>query len=74
MTAATYTTYRVNLDGALSDKEHLNNIDEVNEWMARVYGRFATILVVRDQTGAFRKFTDDGQWWDLIDTSARAAA
>jgi len=74
MTAATYTVYRVNLDNSLDHKEHMNNIDEVSDWLARVYGKHATVMIVRDQTGAFRKMTDDGQWWDLIESSNLAAA
>lgn len=31
-----YTAYKLNLDGFLDHKEHLDNLDEVNEWIWRV--------------------------------------
>lgn len=60
----TYTVFKLNLDGSLSHKEHMNNLDEVNAWMAEVYGKFASIQIVRDQTGGFRRFTDNGVAWE----------
>ena len=33
--------YKVNLDGTLSHKEHMNNWDEVNAWLDEKLGKFA---------------------------------
>jgi hypothetical protein len=62
----TYTVYKVELDETLSNKEHLDNIEEVNEWLGKVYGRFATVKIFNDQTGAFRLMTDNGDWWERV--------
>lgn len=49
---ATYTVYRVNMDGRLSNKEHLDSWQEVLEWAS---GKsFGHIRVVRDQDGRTR--------------------
>ena len=60
----TYTAYKLNLNGDLTHRENLNNLDELNEWLARVYGEFATVLIIQDQTSKKRILTDDGEWWD----------
>jgi len=62
----TYTAFKLNLDGSLSHKELLNNVDELNEWLANVYGKFASVKVTQDQTGVERIFTDNGQNWEKL--------
>lgn len=59
----TYTAFKLNLGGSLSHKELLNNVDEVNEWLANAYGKFASVSVIQDQTGKRRNMTDDGVKW-----------
>ena len=59
----TYTAYKLNLNGGLSHRENLNGLDDLNAWLANVYGKFATVLIIQDQTGAARICTDDGEWW-----------
>lgn len=61
-----YVAYKVNLDGSLSHKELLNNIDEVNEWLNKVYGKYATVRIVQEQTGKFRTLTDNGEFFVKI--------
>jgi hypothetical protein len=51
----TYTVYSRAWNGKLSHKEHLNNIDELNEWLEKVSSKFTHCVVVQDQTGK-RKF------------------
>ena len=65
-----YTAFRVNLDGSLSDRANLDGLAEVNDWLAEVHGKHATVLVRRDDNGAYRKFTDTGVDWEIIDSSA----
>lgn len=62
----TYTAFKLNIDGSLSHKEILNNLDELNAWLADVYGKFASIHIVQDQTGKTRTMTDNGTEWVKI--------
>lgn len=62
----TYTAHKVNLDGSLSCKELLDNVDGVNEWLATHYGKYATVQIVQDQTGKTRRWTDNGIAWESI--------
>ena len=62
----TYTVYRIRLDGTLTNKEHLNNVDELNTWIADVYGRFANILIVSDRTSKTITMTDNGDWFEIV--------
>jgi len=68
----TYTFYRVLLDGSLTCKENLNNIDEVNEKAYEVYGRYATIKVVRSD-GREIILTDNGEHYETIYDSKEVA-
>ena len=57
-----YTAHKINLDGTLSKKEHLNNQCEINEWMWRSYDNgIPTVKVAKDSTGQFAIFTDNGE-------------
>lgn len=60
----TYTVNKINLDGSLSHKELMNNLDEVNAWLVEVYGKFASIQITQDQTGKVRRYTDNGMEWE----------
>ena len=62
----TYTVYRVNLNGSLSNKEHLYNLDDLNTWIASVYGKHATILLVSDLTNVRITMIDNGEWFEKI--------
>jgi hypothetical protein len=59
----TYTVYKVELNGSLSHKEHLNNLDELNDWMEQVRHKFNNVLIVQDQTGTKKFMTKDGDDW-----------
>jgi hypothetical protein len=60
---ATYTVYRVNMDGQLSHKEHLDSWQEVLAWAS---GKsFGHIRVVRDQD---RRTRDAMLTSELVDT------
>ena len=58
----TFTVYKVEINGSLSNKEHLNH-DELDSWMDAKYGKFATVLAVRDQDGTSVRYTDNGNSW-----------
>ena len=60
----TFTSYKVNLDGSLSHRENLSH-DEVSEYMHRVYGKFATVKVVRDDGNSI-VYTDNGAEWEKV--------
>ena len=62
----TYTVYRLRINGALTNKEHLNNVDELNTWIASVFGRFANIMIVSDRTGKTITMTDNGEWFEIV--------
>lgn len=62
----TYTVHRVLLDGSLTSKEHLNDAEEMREWVMAAYGRFAAIQVVNDLSGEVRIFTDNGDNWARV--------
>jgi len=55
----TYTVYKRNLDGSLSNKETLGQ-DELDGWMQQAYGKFANVRVVRDQDQKVIDYTDNG--------------
>jgi hypothetical protein len=50
----TYTAYKLN-NGVLSNKEYLNNIDEVNTWIHTC--NYPTIKIVQDATNKYRILT-----------------
>jgi hypothetical protein len=50
----TYTAYKLN-NGVLSNKEYLNNIDEVNTWIHNC--NYPTIKIVQDATNKYRILT-----------------
>lgn len=60
----TFSAYKLNLDGSLTHRENLNNLDELNAWMWKVYGKFATIQITCDQTGKSVIRTDNGKDWE----------
>jgi len=62
----TYTVFQLLPSGRQINKEHLNDLGEVNEWMDRVHGEYATIQIVSDRTGADRVFTDNGRKFELV--------
>ncbi len=64
----TYTVYKVELSGKLSNKEHMNSADEVEEWLDKVYGKFATVKVVQDRTKHWVMYTDAGTRWERVDS------
>ena len=59
--------YKVNGNGDLSHRETLNNLDELNDWIARK--NFATIAVESETTGVIRYFTDNGSTYIEIKPS-----
>lgn len=62
----TYTVHKVSLDGQLSHKEHLDNFEELNTWMANKYGKFVNVQVRCDQTNKVNTYTDNGSWWEKV--------
>ena len=61
-----FEVFKVNLDGSLSNKEHLNDVDEVNTWIANKYGKYATIKIIKDSS-KFILMTDTGRWFEEIE-------
>lgn len=55
----TFTAYKVELNGTLSNKEHLN-FDELDSWMESKHGKFAIVAIVRDQDAKRVTYTDNG--------------
>lgn len=55
----TYSAYKVNLNGSLSNRENINH-DELDSWINSVYGKFASIRVFVDLSGVFVDYTDNG--------------
>lgn len=53
------------INGRLTNKEHLNNVDELNEWIANAYTvkHWPTIRVESDRTGTHVTLTDSGDWY-----------
>ena len=60
-----YTAYKVNLDGTLSHKEHLNDIVEVNDWLDKFYGQYVTVKIFSNR-GSWRLLTDNGNEYEII--------
>lgn len=63
---ATYTVFQVRLDGSLYSKEHLNNREELADWVDGSLGRYARIRVQNDHTNEAREFTDAGGRWERV--------
>ena len=63
---ATYTVYQVLLNGNLYSKEHLNNREELADWVDNAMGKYAHIRVENDHTGEVREFQDYAGSWDRI--------
>ncbi len=61
MSNFTFTASKINLDGSLSHTENLA-FDELDEYMERTYGKFASIRVGRSD-GKVVFYTDNGQEW-----------
>lgn len=61
----TFTAYKVELNGTLSNKEHLN-FDELDYWMESKHGKFATVSIVRDQDSKRVTYTDNGVKFVLV--------
>jgi hypothetical protein len=53
------------IDGRLTNKEHLNSVDELNEWIANAYTvkHWPTIRVESDRTQTNVTLTDNGEWY-----------
>jgi hypothetical protein len=63
-----YTVWKKDLHtGKLSHKEHLDNSGELQDWMDKVLGKHATILVKQDQSGKEITYTDNGTKFVPID-------
>ena len=60
-----FEVFKVNLNGKLSHKENLNNLDELNTWIANVYGKFATVAIIKNG-GTKHVFTDNGLTWEKV--------
>ncbi len=56
-----YSFFKLNLDGKKSHRENLN-ADELDWFMASVYGKYATVLVERSD-GKKVTYTDNGTEW-----------
>lgn len=63
---ATYTVYQIRLDGSLFSKQHLNDRDELADWVDGSIGRYARIRVENDHTGEAREFADCGDAWGRV--------
>tara|TARA_R110000822_G_scaffold92701_4_gene213754 strand:- start:670 stop:861 length:192 start_codon:yes stop_codon:yes gene_type:complete len=57
-----YTVYKIKIDGTFTGKEHLNDQQEINDWMWRAYDNgVPTVRVQKDATQQFAIFTDNGE-------------
>ena len=63
-----FITFKLNANGTLSNKEHLNNINEVNEWTDQAYYTwgFATIVVLHVEKNVACIATDNGENYETI--------
>lgn len=50
--------YKLNLDGSLSHKAVLNNVDELNTWVWKY--KFPSIRIESEYTGLSQDYTDNG--------------
>ena len=50
--------YKLNLDGSLSNKAVLNNVDELNTWVWKY--KFPSIRIESESTGISQDYTDRG--------------
>ena len=65
----TYTAFRLDINNIQRCKEHLNNVDEVNEWLGRFYGKYSRVVIYEDKTLKPKIFVDDGEKWVQAKTS-----
>ena len=56
-----YTVYKIKIDGTFTGKEHLNDQQEIDDWIWRSYDQgWPTIRIQKDTTGQFLILTDNG--------------
>ena len=62
-----YEVYKINQDETLSHKEHLNNFEEVNNWLIdQAYYKYELVKIINVQTGNFRDYKlDDDEWIEI---------
>ena len=63
-----FTFYKLNLDGTLTNKQHLNS-EELDGFMEAAYGKFANVLV-EDEKGNQCIYSDNGRQWELLTKKA----
>jgi len=62
-----YEVYKINQDETLSHKEHLNNFEEVNNWLIdQAYYKYELVKIINVQTGNFRDYKLDDDEWIVI--------
>lgn len=59
-----FSVFKVNLDGSLSNRENLSH-EELDGYIASVYGKFATIKVVAS-SGKEVIYTDNGLSYEKV--------
>ena len=62
----TYTAYKSTLNGSLTNKAPLNNVDELNDWINSQLGKAANILIIRDGDGKKINMTDAGGYFEKV--------
>ncbi len=50
--------YKLNLDGSLSNKAVLDNVDELNTWLWE--HKFPSVRIESESTGISQDYTDNG--------------
>lgn len=65
---ATYSVVSLPIRYSYSEtnKQHLDCFDDMWNWVLSVYGRFASIRIVNDQTGEVREYTDNGTQFERV--------
>tara|TARA_S200002703_G_C3691534_1_gene212356 strand:- start:58 stop:273 length:216 start_codon:yes stop_codon:yes gene_type:complete len=70
----TYTAHRITINNKMTERAELNNKAEMLDWVDSVFGKFAMIEILNNETGEWRRFTDVGDKFECIAQGINRAA
>lgn len=62
-----YTTYKLDINsGKLSNRENLDDLDELNDFMYKIRNKFPSLLIIQDQNNKYKIMTHNGKDFEEI--------
>ena len=71
-----FTVHRMRVDGSLTDKEHLNNFDELSVWLYKAHEvkHWSKVRIEHDERGIWKVAQDVGTRYEIIEEGRRGYA